>query len=220
MPKAQLKLLANDASMSIVCFCILSIKAEGAFAFENDHSPRRKIGLMWRTKGINKYPFPYKKQTMPWACIKKQDLKLCMKMRMNILCFVACDTCLFLGFTLWSMSTWIQEQWRSNLLSFLWSSSVNIFFWQDFSFDHVILFPKDVKMMRKRLGVFLIFIGLLFLIKPSFDFETIMLGLNYILAHDWPIAFIFVGLLLVWPQKGSPHKRKRVWDTCGYLLLL
>lgn len=63
--------------------------------------------------------------------------------------------------------------------------------------------------MRKRVGLILIFNGLLFLIKPSFDFQTIMLGLNYILAHDWPIIFIFIGLLLVWPQKSSAHKKKR-----------
>lgn len=64
-------------------------------------------------------------------------------------------------------------------------------------------------MMRKRVGLFLILIGILFLVKPSFDFETIMLSFNYILAHDWPIVFIAVGLLLVWPHKSPTHKKKR-----------
>ncbi len=63
--------------------------------------------------------------------------------------------------------------------------------------------------MRKRIGLFLILIGILLLVKPSFDFETIMLCFNYILAHDWPIAFIAAGLLLVWPQKSQTHKKKR-----------
>lgn len=64
--------------------------------------------------------------------------------------------------------------------------------------------------MRKRVGLILIANGILFLLKPSFDFQTFMLGLNYLLAHEWPLGFIAVGLLLVWPQKRPVRKKKRV----------
>jgi len=63
--------------------------------------------------------------------------------------------------------------------------------------------------MRRHVGVILIISGLLLLIKPSFDFDTIMMSFNYIAANYWPIGFVFVGLLLLWPQKRSNSKRKR-----------
>lgn len=63
--------------------------------------------------------------------------------------------------------------------------------------------------MRKRIGLILIVSGLILLLKPSFDFDTIMMGFNYIVAQYWPIGFVFVGALLLWPQKHATRKRKR-----------
>ncbi len=67
---------------------------------------------------------------------------------------------------------------------------------------------KEVRDMRKRAGIILIVSGLILIIKPSFDFEMVMLGLNYIAVHYWPLGFIFIGMLLLWPEKKS-SKRKR-----------
>lgn len=67
---------------------------------------------------------------------------------------------------------------------------------------------KEVRDMRKRAGIILIVSGLILIIRPSFDFEMVMLGLNYIAVHYWPFGFIFIGMLLLWPDKKST-KRKR-----------
>ena len=67
---------------------------------------------------------------------------------------------------------------------------------------------KEVRDMRKRAGIILIVSGLILIIKPSFDFEMVMLGLNYIAVHYWQLGFIFIGMLLLWPDKKST-KRKR-----------
>lgn len=62
--------------------------------------------------------------------------------------------------------------------------------------------------MRKRVGIILIVSGLVLIIKPSFDFDMMMLGLNYIAVHYWPLGFIFIGALLLWPQKHSTKRRR------------
>jgi len=67
---------------------------------------------------------------------------------------------------------------------------------------------KEVRDMRRRVGIILIVSGLILIIKPNLDFDTMMMGLNYIAVHYWPIGFIFIGALLLWPQKHSA-KRKR-----------
>ncbi len=63
--------------------------------------------------------------------------------------------------------------------------------------------------MRKRVGIILIMSGFILIIKPSLDMEAVMLGLNDLAVHYWPIGFIFIGTLLLWPQKRSQTKRKR-----------
>ncbi len=63
--------------------------------------------------------------------------------------------------------------------------------------------------MRKHIGWVLIISGLILLWKPSFDFDTMMMTINYLTVHYWPIGFVFVGVLLLWPQKRTPQKRKR-----------
>lgn len=63
--------------------------------------------------------------------------------------------------------------------------------------------------MRRHVGVILVVSGLILLIKPSFDFDTMMMGINYLVVHYWPAGFIFVGALLLWPQKRTNRKRRR-----------
>lgn len=62
--------------------------------------------------------------------------------------------------------------------------------------------------MRKRVGIILIVSGLILIIKPSLDFDMMILGFNYIAVHYWPLGFIFIGALLLLPEKKST-KRKR-----------
>lgn len=64
--------------------------------------------------------------------------------------------------------------------------------------------------MRKRIGFILLCTGLVLLIKPNFDFEQIMMTFNYIVANYWPIGFIAIGMMLLWPQtKRKTHPRSR-----------
>lgn len=63
--------------------------------------------------------------------------------------------------------------------------------------------------MRKRVGIILIVCGVILIIKPGFDLEAVILGLNDLAVHYWPIGFIFIGTLLLWPEKRSQTKRKR-----------
>lgn len=64
--------------------------------------------------------------------------------------------------------------------------------------------------MRKRVGLILLLTGLMLLIKPNFDFDQVMLALNYFVANYWPLGLIAVGALLLWPQPRKPvHKRSR-----------
>ena len=63
--------------------------------------------------------------------------------------------------------------------------------------------------MRKHVGIVLIISGLILLIRPSFDFDTIIMGINYLIVHDWPLGFVVVGTMLLWPQKHTGRKRKR-----------
>lgn len=65
-------------------------------------------------------------------------------------------------------------------------------------------------MMRKRIGVILLCTGLLLLIKPNFDFDQVMMSFNYCVAHYWPLGFVCVGAMLLWPQpKKNNHRRTR-----------
>lgn len=64
--------------------------------------------------------------------------------------------------------------------------------------------------MRKRAGIILMATGLMLLIKPNFDFDQIMMAFNYVVANYWPIGFVLVGGLLVWPEpKRTSKKHKR-----------
>lgn len=62
--------------------------------------------------------------------------------------------------------------------------------------------------MRKRIGIILAITGLVLLVKPNFDFDQIMLMVNYIIANYWPLGLIIVGVLLVIPQ-AKPVKRTK-----------
>ena len=63
--------------------------------------------------------------------------------------------------------------------------------------------------MRRHMGWIFIISGVILLVKPSFDFDTMMMGINYVAVHYWPIGFVLVGMMLLWPQKRAGRKRKR-----------
>lgn len=63
--------------------------------------------------------------------------------------------------------------------------------------------------MRKRIGWILVISGAVLLLKPSFDVDMIMFGVHYIITNYWPAGIVFIGILLVWPQKRSASKRKK-----------
>lgn len=58
--------------------------------------------------------------------------------------------------------------------------------------------------MRERVGFIIIVTGFILLVKPNFDFEQIMMSMNFIIANYWPAGLIILGLLLI-----SPPKKKR-----------
>lgn len=63
--------------------------------------------------------------------------------------------------------------------------------------------------MRKRIGWILVISGFLLLFKPSFDMDMILLGIHSIVIRYWPAGFVFLGALLLWPQKRSTSRKKR-----------
>lgn len=63
--------------------------------------------------------------------------------------------------------------------------------------------------MRKRIGLVLIISGAILLIRPNFDFAQCMMALNYYAVHYWPVGFILMGALLIWPQKQVHHRKRK-----------
>lgn len=55
--------------------------------------------------------------------------------------------------------------------------------------------------MRQRAGAILCITGIILLVKPNFDFDQIILTMNYLCVQYWPIAFVVVGMLLLGPKK-------------------
>lgn len=64
--------------------------------------------------------------------------------------------------------------------------------------------------MRKRAGIILLCTGCVLIIKPNFNVDQIMMAFNYFVANYWPVAFIAVGAMLLWPQpKRKSNRRTR-----------
>lgn len=63
--------------------------------------------------------------------------------------------------------------------------------------------------MRKRTGWILIVSGVVLLLKPSFDMDMMLLGLHDLIVNYWPAGFVFLGGLLLWPQKPPTSRKKR-----------
>lgn len=64
--------------------------------------------------------------------------------------------------------------------------------------------------MRKRVGIVLVLTGLVLLLKPNFDFDQLMMAFNYTMANYWPLGFVIIGGLLLWPEsKRTIRKRSR-----------
>lgn len=55
--------------------------------------------------------------------------------------------------------------------------------------------------MRQRIGAICFIVGVILLIKPNFDFDQIILSMNYFIVQYWPAVFVLVGILLINPKK-------------------
>ncbi|MCI8272033.1 MAG: hypothetical protein HFG16_06965 [Erysipelotrichaceae bacterium] len=55
--------------------------------------------------------------------------------------------------------------------------------------------------MRQRIGLILCVTGIILLLKPNFDFDQMMLTLNYLTAQYWPVCFVAAGVVLISPKK-------------------
>ncbi|MEF9967417.1 MAG: hypothetical protein RSC10_07380 [Longicatena sp.] len=61
--------------------------------------------------------------------------------------------------------------------------------------------------MRERAGLIIVITGIVLLVKPNFDVEQMIMSLNYIIANYWPIALVFIGVVLINPKKRRPRSR-------------
>lgn len=61
--------------------------------------------------------------------------------------------------------------------------------------------------MKKRFGFILCMSGTLLLIQPSLDVDEIVVVLNYLLVHYWPIGLVIVGANMM-NQKNKPRRNK------------
>ena len=62
--------------------------------------------------------------------------------------------------------------------------------------------------MRQRVGIILFITGIVLLVKPTFDFDQIMMNLNYLVAHYWPGALVMLGTVLLLPKKRHRARSK------------
>ncbi|MEG0710307.1 MAG: hypothetical protein RR481_08730 [Longicatena sp.] len=61
--------------------------------------------------------------------------------------------------------------------------------------------------VRERAGLIIVITGIVLLVKPNFDVEQMIMSLNYIIANYWPIALVFIGVVLINPKKRRPRSR-------------
>ena len=68
------------------------------------------------------------------------------------------------------------------------------------------IFSKEI-CMKKRIGTVMCLSGILLLIQPDFKSDEVMMMLNYILVHYWPIGLIVAGAFMM-NQKQKPRRNK------------
>ncbi len=60
--------------------------------------------------------------------------------------------------------------------------------------------------MRKRIGLVLCISGILLLIQPDIQEEQLILVLNYVLVHYWPLGLIMLGINMM-SKKQKPRRK-------------
>lgn len=60
--------------------------------------------------------------------------------------------------------------------------------------------------MKRRIGFLLLLSGIILMIRPDVDGEQMLLLVNYVLVHYWPLGLIMVGMSMM--NKKQKQRRK------------
>lgn len=55
--------------------------------------------------------------------------------------------------------------------------------------------------MRQRVGAILFIVGVILLLKPNFNFDQMILSMNYYITQYWPAFFVIIGMFMINPKK-------------------